>query len=433
MDFRPSLQTLPQGMRLITLSMPQSQSVTALLMVKVGSRYEEREQAGISHFLEHMVFKGTEKYPTAFAISSTVDSIGAECNAFTSKEYTGFYVKSESSHLDLCLNVLSQLVFQPLLPEKELEKEKGVICEEINMIHDVPMAKVERDFEILLYGKTCLGRPTIGFKRTIGNLGRQNFLEYCQQWYQPERMILGIVGDLKALTKININKHFFPSDFDLLKPRKVKALKTLKKLDFSQQKPELKVYFKQTEQTHFCLGVRALPQAHPDRYVMAVLTTILGGNMSSRLFTEVREKRGLAYYIRSSVDTFFDNGYLVVQAGVDINKVYEAIRVVLAEFGKILSGSKEVKSQELKKAKEYLKGRLALSLEDSKDIAGLFVEDLLLEDKIRTPDEIIKGVEKVSLADIKRIGKKIFVNQGLNLCVIGPHKEEAKFAKILKM
>jgi len=426
----PALLPTKQGMRLVTLAMPQSQSVTALLMVKVGSRYEEKETAGISHFLEHMVFKGTQKYPTAFDISSAVDSIGAECNAFTSKEYTGFYVKSESSHLDLCLNVLSQLVFQPLLPEKEIEKEKGVICEEINMIHDMPAAKVERDFEILLYGKTCLGRPIIGFKKTINGMKKEGFLKYCKRWYQPPRMFLGIVGGIKELNKLDLNDYFSPPGFDLLRPRKDKALE---KLTFSQQKPELKVYFKQTEQTHFCLGVRALPQAHPDRYVMAVLSTILGGNMSSRLFTEVREKRGLAYYIKSSVDAFFDNGYLVVQAGVDTNKVFEAIRVVLTEFGKILGGGKEVKNQELKKAKEYLKGRLALSLEDSKDIAGLFVEDLLLEGRIRTLEEIIKGVEKVSLADLKRVGKKIFLNQGLNLCVIGPHKTEAQFAKILRL
>jgi len=444
MNFKPQIQTLSHGMRLVTLSMPQLQSVTVLLMVKVGSRYEPNNIAGISHFLEHMVFKGTKKYPTAFELTSTVDSIGAQFNAFTSKEYTGFYVKSAANHLNLALDVLSQLVWHPLLPTKEMEKEKGVIIEEINMYEDNPMLKAGEEFESLIYPSSGpeqaspLGRETIGYKKTVQAMARKDFVDFRKQWYRPERMVLGIVGGTNKvkspkLVKSLIREYFGQSVITDTRSRADYNTTSLKSLKFVQQKPKLKVKFKKTKQTHLCLGVRAFPHAHKDRYVMAVLATILGGNMSSRLFTEVREKRGLAYYIKSNINTYFDNGYLVSQAGADIKKTKEAIKVILEEYNRVKSQKSKVKSKELKKAKEYLKGRMALNLEDSKGVASLFVEDLILEDKIRTPKQIVQGVEKVTLADLQRVSQKIFVNQGLNLAIIGPYKDEGRFEKILKL
>ncbi len=434
MNFKPQIKTLSNGLRLITLNLPQSPSVTALLMVKVGSRYEKEKLAGISHFLEHMVFKGTKKYPTSFDLTSTVDAIGAEFNAFTTKEYTGFYVKSAVQHLDLALDVLSQLVFQPLLPEKEMQKEKGVIIEEINMYEDNPMVKVGIDFEILLYPDSRLGCPTIGYKKSVKAMKRSNFLNYLGQYYRPKNMILGIVGGMKKVQSANLpagKAGCKVQNFNLNKgPTIVDRLFELQPVKFIQQKPALQFKYKKTNQTHFCLGVRALPHGHKDRYVMAVLSTILGGNMSSRLFMEVREKRGLAYYIRSSINTYFDHGYFMTQAGTDVNKAGEAIKVILNE---LRNTHYSLRSSELKRAKEYLKGKLALSLEDSQEIASLLVEDFLLEDKIRTPKEIIEGIEKVSLSDIKRVARQIFVNQGLNLAIIGPYKDETRFAKILKI
>jgi len=445
MNLKPQIQTLDNGLKIITLNIPQSQSVTALLMVKVGSRYEDDKLAGISHFLEHLPAKGTKKYPTAQDLAVTIDSVGAEHNAFTSKEYTGFYVKSASNHLELALDILSQLVFHPLLPEKEIEKEKGVIIEEINMYNDHPMAMVGVEFEKLLYPNSSLGRKVIGYKKIVKALQKKDFLNYKKQWYQPQRMVLGIVGgiervqnlELRIQSLINLIKKYFGKNYLTARAaaRSVRQKsKGLEKLSFIQQKPAIKIKYKKTEQTHLCLGVRAFPRAHKDRYVMAVLTVILGGNMSSRLFTEVREKRGLAYYIKSDISTYFDNGYLVSQAGVNINKAKEAIKVIIEEYRKVPQVSRVSRaSRELRKAKEYLKGKLALGLEDSKDVAGFFVEDFLLEEKIRTPKEIIKEIEKVTLSDIQRIAKKIFVNQGLNLTVIGPYKEEGKFEKILKI
>jgi len=436
MNFKPQLQTLANKIKLVTLDLPQSQSVTVLIMIKIGSRYESDRLAGISHFLEHLVFKGTQKYPTAFDLTSKVDSIGAEFNAFTGKEYTGFYIKSASAHLQLSLDILSQLVFHPTLPEKEMEKEKGVICEEINMREDMPMAKISEIYELLLYGNTSLGREIAGYKKTVKAMKKEDFINYLQTWYKPERMILGIVGGLHIKETPCLKNFTVKNNSSSIKDAPLA-------LTFNQEKPQLRLEYKKTEQAHFCLGVRAFPHAHKDRYVMAVLATILGGNMSSRLFTEVREKRGLAYYIKSDINTYFDHGYFVSQAGVDINKAEEAIKVILEEYNKIsnvptqgwsASGRKSQNSKlELNRAKEYIKGKLALSLEDSHGMASLFVEDLLLDGKVRTPAEIIKSVEKVTIDDISRVAKTIFVNQGLNLAVIGPYKNKEKFAKLLKL
>lgn len=204
-------------------------------------------------------------------------------------------------------------------------------------------------------------------------------------------------------------------------------------LTFVQQQPAIQVEYKKTEQAHLCLGVRSFPRAHKDRYVIGVLTTILGGNMSSRLFTEVREKRGLAYYIKSDVNTYIDNGYLVSQSGCDINKAGEVVKVILEEYQKVASSQQPVASNELNRAKDYLIGKLALALEDSKNIASLFAEDFLMEGRLRSYDEIISGVNKVTTEDIRRVAKEIFVTQGLNLAVIGPYKEPQHFQKILTL
>lgn len=437
MNFKPQTKTLKNNLRLITLNLPQSPSVTALIMVKVGSRYENDKIAGLSHFIEHMVFKGTKKYPTAFKLSSVIDSIGAEFNAFTSKENTCFYVKSSADQLSLSLDILSQMIFKPLLKQKEINKEKGVILEEINMREDIPMSKVSEEFEALVYGKTPLGRDVIGFRKTVKEMKRDNFLAYRRQWYQPSRMALAIIGGIKSQKSVkeNLNKYFLKNysqqSAAVGQKGQISQEKEPEKLNFSQQKPALRIKYQKTKQAHFCLGARAFPRGHKDRYVMALLAIILGGNMSSRLFTEVREKRGLAYYIKTDVNTYFDNGYLVSQAGTDINKAEEAIKIILNEYQKI-SGDK-ISNQELKRAKEYFKGKMALGLEDSKGLATLFSEDLLLDGKIRTPQKIISGVEKVSLSDLKRVGKKIFTNQGLNLAIIGPYKDKKKFEKILRV
>jgi predicted Zn-dependent peptidase len=426
MKLKAVCKTLPNGLSLLTLSLPGLKSATCLLMVKVGSRYEEDSIAGASHFIEHMVFKGTEKFPTAFDLSSRVDSIGAEFNAFTSKEYTGFYVKSASRHLNTSLEILSQLVFAPLISSLELKKEKGVIIEEINMREDLPMAQVYEDFEVLLYGLTHLGRQTIGFKKTVKGMKKQDLLSFMKGFYYPANMVLGIVGGIDKLRGLEGKvARFFNSG------KKKEDRSSLSGLIFKQKQPKVFLRFKKLNQAHLCLGVRTFPRGSRHRYALSLLSIILGGNMSSRLFTEVREKRGLGYYVKTDTQSYFDNGYLVCQAGTDINRVEETIKVIIKEFSKLKD--KKVGIKELKKAKEYIRGKLALSLESSNSVAGFIVEDLLLEDRIRTFKEVLKGFDKVTSKDIKEISSLIFQDKNLNLSLLGPFKDKDRFAKLLQV
>ena len=383
-----------------------------------------------------MFFKGTKKRPTALEIASTIDSVGAEFNAYTGKESTGFYVKSAAQQLPLALDVLTDIISDSLFDVKEIEKEKGVIIEEINMREDMPMAMVGEVFDELLYKTTPLGQRIIGKKANIKKMQRQAFLDYLERFYQPKNMVITIAGDCSSLMEGVSTLHKQALNDSLVALQRCERLGSkndhfaiLKKFSFSQTKPQLKLHYKKTEQAHFCLGVRGFKRTHSDRYVLSVLATILGGNMSSRLFTEVREKKGLAYYIKTSIGRFHETGYLVTQAGVDVNKIEEAIKVILAEYQKAVS----VTAEELKKAKEFLKGRLILALEDSRAVAALYGESELLENKIKTPQEIIKGIEKVTLEDLARVAKKLFLPKNLNLATIGPCKQKSRFAKILKL
>ena len=429
MDSQYTKTTLSNGLNLLTIPMPSVESVTVLVMVHVGSRNETKNIRGLSHFLEHMPFKGTQKYPTSLALSSAVDSVGAEFNAFTGKEYTGFYVKAAANHLELCLDILSQLLFHPLIDEKEMEKEKGVIIEEINMYEDQPMAKIGLDFESLLYGNTALGWETVGTKQSIREMKRQNFIDYMNTWYRSDNMVIGIAGkvetqDLASLTEKYFNNKKFPAKNNY--QRQV--------FSFSQKKPEILMRYKKTEQAHLCLGVRSYPLSDSRRYATALLASILGGNMSSRLFMEVREKRGLAYYVRTSKDSYTDNGYFVTQAGTAINKSAETIKVILEQYMGIMNHELRIMGSELTKAKEFFKGRLILGLEDSREVSQLYAEDYLLEGNIRTPKEIIKNIEKITLADLEKVAADIFRPQNLNLTIIGPYKDKDRqaFEKILK-
>jgi len=409
--------------------MPGVRSVTALVLVGVGSRREKEKTRGITHFLEHLPFKGTKKYPTSLKLSSVLDAVGAEYNAFTGKEYTGFYVKSASEHLELGLDFLSQLIFHPLLEEEDIKKEKGVIIEEINMYEDQPMVKVMWDFETLLYGNTSLGWETLGTKETVSGFGRGDFSDYMKRWYCPGNMVIGIAGAIPQAQSVKRKvQSLFSTRSDF------QGSPTEGRLKFEQQRPVLAVKYKKTEQAHLCLGVRTFKRNHPDRYALSLLATILGGNMSSRMFTEVREKRGLAYYIKTAGQSYIDNGYLVTRAGTDIRKTGEAVRVILEEYQKVSRSQLPVASKELNKAKEYVKGKLILGLEDSEEVASLYVDDLLLEGKIRTPEDILKEVDKISVADIKRVAREIFRPENLNMTVIGPFKDKDRqeFQNLLK-
>jgi len=423
---------LKNGLRLLIVPLRGAKSVTLEFHVASGSRYETEKTSGLSHFLEHMLFKGTKKRPTAHDLSAEVDSFGGQMNAFTGKEATAFYIKASSSHLARALDILVDILAHSQIKKEEIEKERGVILEEIKMYEDMPMQKITDVFDALLYSKTPLGREIIGKRENIKVLKRQDFFSHLEQFYQPKRIVLVVAGDesqVKSVSFLKTAKEILEKNFS----GSQKRLQPITYYSFPQSEPQVKIQFKKTQQAHLCLGVRAFKRTHPDRYVLSVLATVLGGSMSSRLFEEVREKRGLAYYIKTSVERFYETGHLVTQAGTDLKKIKQTIQVILDEYRKISRRAFLPSQAELKKAKEYLKGHLILRLEDSRQVASLYGESELLEEKIRTPEEIIQGIERVSCSDIARVSQKIFLPKNLNLAIIGPYKSENQFAKILNL
>lgn len=416
--------TLENGLRIITVPLKNTQSVTVLVLVGTGSKYETKEVNGISHFVEHMFFKGTRKRPNTLKIAETLDRVGGFYNAFTSKEITGYWAKVDSQHLNLALDWVSDILLNSKFEEKEMVKEKKVIIEEINMYLDMPMSYVHDLWERLLYGDQPAGWMITGEKETVAKIKRKNILGYLKNHYLAKNIIVCVAGNINSkITERKIKKYF----------RKIKTaipktkLKTIEKQGRSQSL----IHFKETDQTHFCLGVRGYDLFHPLRHAQVVLATILGGNMSSRLFISVREKAGLCYYIRTSPENMTDTGYLVTQSGVDHKNVEKAIGLILKEY-KIFK-NKKVEESELQKAKDYLKGNLILSLESSDAQAGFYAGQELLEGEILTVKEKLREIDKVTAIDIQKVAKEIFNPQKLNLALIGPFKDKSKFGKLLKI
>lgn len=416
-------ETLNNGLRLILAPMANTQTVTVLFLVGVGSKYETKNTNGISHFLEHMFFKGTKKRPTAQKLSETLDRVGSESNAFTGKEATGFYVKADSRHLDLAMDVISDILLNSKFASSEINKEKGVVIEEINFIQDTPIRQVGNLFERLLYGDQPAGWEIIGEKEGILKLNRADVLNYFKIHYLANNSVLCLAGAIDDKIKLKVDKYFARFRTD--------RIETKIKVKEEQIKPQALVSYKKTDQAHFCLGVRAYDLFHPDRYVLKVLGIILGGNMSSRLFTLVREKYGLAYYIRTNTETYTDSGYLVTQAGVDNKKINQAIGLILDEYGKIKK--KKVGHAELKKAQDYIKGVSLINLETSDEVAHFLAAQEILTGEILTIKKQFAAIDKVTSQDIQRVAQDIFQPHKLNLSLIGPIQSQENFNKILKI
>ncbi len=418
-----TLTQLNNGLRVILLPIDNINSVTVLVMIKTGSKYENKNNNGISHFIEHMLFKGTKNKPSALQISQTVEGVGGITNAFTSKEYTGYFIKISSDYLDTALNLISDIYQNSLFKNEEIEKERGVIIEEINMYNDLPQKYVGVLFEKLLYGDQPAGWDIAGTKENILNMKRRDLLDYINNQYSSVNTILCIAGNFNN-QKINklIQKYF-----SKIKNVQIKsAPKTIEK----QIKPRTLIHYKETDQAHLILGFRAYNVFDEKKYPLSILSTILGGNMSSRLFQIIREKLGLAYYIGSDAENYTDSGYFKVRAGVNLNKTESAISAILKELNpKELS--KNIKEQEIKQAKEYLKGVLSLEMEDSFNTAYFHANQLLILNKILTINDIFKKLDKINKNDIIKIMREIFKADKLNLTVIGPFKNNQPLEKIL--
>lgn len=415
---------LDNGLRVITIPMPSFESATVLVLAGAGSRYETKENSGISHFLEHMAFKGTTKRPSAMAISTLIDGIGGECNAFTGKEATGYYIKSASTHIDLSLDVLSDMLQNSLFDEKEIDKERGVILEEINLYEDTPARKIGDVFERLLYGNTPMGWDISGDKSVIKTTKRAGFMQYMDSLYSADNITVVVAGGIDANKTLELVKKYFGH----MKKFKTKSHEAVIE---AQNKPQVLIRHKKTEQVHIALGVRTVPLHHKDRYALSVLSAILGGGMSSRLFHEVREKRGLGYYVRTSADEYQDCGYLVTTAGVDPKRIEEAITVILEQYRVIQDLRFKIQDSELTKAKEYMKGHLVLEMEDSRSVAGFYASQELLEKEIDNLEEVLVKIERTTKEDILGVAAKYLVPQGMNLAVIGDFEDQKPFERLL--
>jgi predicted Zn-dependent peptidase len=411
---------LDNGLRVLTANLPHAQSVTCMVMLAAGSRYESPETNGIAHFSEHMFFKGTERRPNARAIAGEIDSIGGEFNAFTSKESTAYFVKCAAEHRDVALDVLVDMLRNSRFDAEEIDREKGVIIEEMNMYFDTPRDFIGGQYEELLYGDQPLGWDIIGRKETIRAATRETFTSYLERWYHPERMVVGIAGRIgdDALERVGQLLGDMPAvSTDAPEPAQ------------GYTNGRVKVFTKQSDQAHVIAGVPSYPLDHPDRYALQMVATVLGGGMSSRLFTEVRERRGLAYYVFGVNHSYTDAGSLYSQAGVDINRIDEALTTIASELKGMAAAP--VPADELEKARNFAKGRFVLQLENPQGLIMFGLRKEVLERRAPDPDEVLAGISAVTAEDVQRVAQDLIADDTLRLAVIGPFDDPERFEKLL--
>lgn len=416
-------KTYNNGLRVVTIPMKDNPTVTVLVLVGTGSDYEPKEINGISHFLEHMCFKGTIKRPTAQAISHELDALGCQYNAFTGNQLTGYYAKGDAKNFKQIFDIVSDVYLNSTFPEAEMEKEKGVIIEEINMYEDMPQAHVQDLWSEVLYGDQPAGRSTLGPKENISKMIRDNFVNYKANHYVSSNTVIIVAGNIKNDDVYKeVDKYFknIPSN----KSQKKEKTKNI------DDKPKVKILYKETDQTHFVLGVKTFPLQDKRNATISLLGAVLGAGMSSRLFNKLREEMGVAYYVRAYNDPALDYGSFQISAGVNNSRTEEVVREILKECNSLKIH--KVEDRELNKVKSFLIGNMKMSLESTDDVANFYGSQELMKNEIKTLEEKIKEINSVTSGDIQKIAKVIFQTEKLNLAIIGPYKSEIEFKKILK-
>jgi len=415
---------LDSGLTIITNELKGTEAVTTMIMCGAGSRYETKEMNGLSHFLEHVFFKGAKKYKNTKEVSEAIDSIGGEFNAFTGKEYVGYYVTSPKEQYLRSFDVLSDMLLYPKFEEVEIEKERGVILEEMNMYEDIPMQKIHEVFEEQIFGDSPLGRSILGTKKIVSNIKRNDFIKYKEQQYTPENLVISIAGNIKHEEVVKKAKEYFlfKSDKTAVKPYKFNKFPDSKKI---------KLYTKKTEQAHLMIG---FPTFGADnfhrRMATKTLATVLGGNMSSRMFLSVREAQGLCYYVRTQYSGYMGAGYFSTAAGVDLTRVPQAVQAITQEYKKASTGN--ITEEELIRAKEYLKGKMTLGLEDSSSISQFYAVQHIVYKDIKHLSEIKKEIDSITLEEVNNLAEEILKEDQLKLSLIGPFDKEGDFEKALK-
>jgi predicted Zn-dependent peptidase len=417
-------KVLKNGLTLLMVPIGDAASITMSIFVKAGSRYEEKRINGISHFLEHLHFKGSKHYPTAKILSETVDSIGGEFNANTGKEHTQYFIRAAYEHLPLVFKVLTDMLQNPLFDEKEMQREKGVIIEEINMYKDNPQIHVESLFEETLWSDTCLGRDIAGTAEVIRLITRKDILDYRQKFYQPGNMIIAISGnfDKKQLEDL-VSSHW--------ERKESKKFGNYKAVTENQKAPRLSIQNKITEQAHMIVGFAAYSYRHKNNYPLRVLSTVLGGGMSSRMFLRIRERLGLAYYVGTSFNNYLDTGDFFVQAGLKVASAPQALEVILEELRKARDHG--ITPKELKKAQEYMKGKIALSMEDPHEKLEWYLGQEAFAGRIKTIKQAFEELDKVSIEEVAKVAQDLIRNDQLNMAIVGPFADKKVFEKRLKL
>ena len=416
------LKTFPNGLRLLMIPSKESLSFQITALVNTGSDFETKNLNGISHFLEHMCFKGTKKRPTNFDISKELDQVGGIYNAFTGREYTGYFVRVAKEYQELAIDLVADIYLNSQFPEAEIEKERGVIIEEINMYHDDPKTYVDELWTKLLYGDQPAGWSIAGVKTNIKRIRRKDFLNYHKQQYRSQSTLIVISGNFKEKDIVSLVREAFAL---IPKGKGKKKIKAKEK----QKQPNLIFEKRAIDQTHIILGTRGINLFDQRRYALNVFDAILSGGMSSRLFQLVRGKLGAAYYIDSGIEAKTDVGSWAIMAGLDSHRVELILKEILKEwfgFKKLL-----VSPHEIKKAQEYLVGHLALAFEDVHQVASLYSTQLLLKNKIETYQEYLKQIKKVTPFDIRKVANDLLKSQSLNLAVVGPYPHQPQLKKLL--
>ena len=411
---------LPGGLCVLTAAMPHTRSVTISIYVRTGSRYERREEAGLCHFVEHLCFKGSRKRPTARAISEAIDGIGGILNGGTDRELTVFYAKVAQPHFLLALDVLADMLRQPILDPQEMERERQVILEELAAVADSPAQQAELLIDSLLWPDHPLGWDVAGTEESLKAITRDRIAAFQQQQYTPNNMVVSVAGNIQHEAVVEAVGHYL-GDWPTGTP-----LSWHPALDGDNQR-RLGLRYKATEQAHLCLAARGLSMHDPDRYALALLSIILGEGMSSRLVLELREKRGLAYDVYSYVSHFLDTGAFTIYAGVAPAKAVEATDIVLQELA-ILD---EAKEEELVKAKELAKGRLLLRLEDTRSVSAWMGGQEVLLGRVLTPEQVVANLDAVALSDARRLARDLLHPRRLYLAVVGPFRSQKRFARLL--
>lgn len=412
-------------MKVLLAPVAGAESVTVMVMSGTGSRYESKEENGMAHFLEHMVFKGTKNRKTAKIISAEIDGVGGQFNAFTAKDHTAYYAKVDKRHFQTAFDVVSDIFLNPTFPKGEIERERGTIIEEINMYEDMPIRSVFTESDKTVFGdEHPLGRPILGPKKNIQQFTRKEFVDYFKRNYVAENSALCVVGSFSKTKVLKEARSMFAN---------MREGEVVEHLPYKhmQHEPRVHIKYKKTDQTHVVLAGPAYPIGHKNESAAEVLAAILGGGMSSRLFIEVRERRGLAYYVRSENDPYTDIGNFYSRAGVSNGSVEKALKAILGEYKKVKKTL--LSSRELKKGKEYVKGTTALSLDTTDAQAAFIGHTALVRKSTKGLDAFNKAVDKVTAKQVREVARELFVTNNLNLTIIGPHKNEKDLLKLLKV